>query len=72
MQQEKIKVFQLTKLFSSCWRLAATALSYHHVATGRNEQKSAWRFSPEGDGVEDDEQDDAPGFQSSLKYLFDW
>lgn len=48
------------------------AACYRYVATGRNEQKSVWRFSPEGDGVEDDEQDDTPGFQRSLKHLFDW
>lgn len=48
------------------------ALSYHQVATGRNEQKSAWGFSPKGDGVKDDEQDDAPFFHRPLKHLFDW
>lgn len=31
---------------------------------------SEWDFSPEGDAVEDDEQSDAPGFERTIKHLF--
>lgn len=40
------------------------------AASGLEESVCRWDFSPEGDAVEDGEQDDAPGSERTIKHLF--